>query len=106
MSYKDKLLYNYLVDRGIGFVVICLIIFSAIEIICAYPNPLVINMNITDQYLGLFFAFCLGYGFIEITARIIAGITFFIYKLVTFIYYKIVKHKFNESTNRSKENKE
>lgn len=96
MSYKDKLLYNYLVDRGIGFVVICVVILCVIGLIGSYPDPLVVTMNITDPYLSMFFACCLGYGFIEITGRIIASITFFIYKLVTYIYHKNIKHhKFN-----------
>lgn len=102
MSYKDKLLYKYLVDRGIGLVVICVVIFCIVELISSYPDPLVITMNVTDPYLSIFFGCCLVYGFIEITGRLIAGVTFFIYKLVTFIYYKIVKH--NENKNSTKEN--
>lgn len=85
MNHKDKLLYNYLVDRGIGFVVICVVIYCIIELICSYPDPLKVTMNITDPYLSMFIVCCLVFGFIEITSRIIACVIFLIYKLVTFI---------------------
>lgn len=98
MKYKDKKLYKYLTNRGILLVAIASILFIAIIGFNNYPND--INLNINNYFLCTFLGYCMIYGFIDFTGRLIGAVSFILYKLTIFTYYKI--KNYNENKNSAK----